>query len=204
MTAEVPANLLNLQAETEAQYDATVRADIELFRSYAEKFMAGSLTDDEFRAQRLRRGVYSQRQAGVHMIRTKIPGGSMTAAQMDQLALDRRRIRRRQGPPDHAPEHSVSFCSAAAGVGSAAQAGRFPADHARSLLQHGPQRDRLPAQRPAGRRSFRRASLRAEGGVRVPAQGTHRQHAAQVQDRVFGLPGRLHAAARSTTSDCAR
>jgi sulfite reductase beta subunit-like hemoprotein len=83
MTAEVP---LNLQAETEAQYDATVRADIELFRSYAEKYMAGGLTDDEFRAQRLRRGVYSQRQAGVHMIRTKIPGGSMTAAQMDQLA----------------------------------------------------------------------------------------------------------------------
>src|SRR5271155_5579320 len=83
MIAEVPANL---QAETEAQYDATVRADIELFRSYAEKYMAGGLTDDEFRAQRLRRGVYSQRQAGVHMIRTKIPGGSMTADQMDQLA----------------------------------------------------------------------------------------------------------------------
>jgi sulfite reductase beta subunit-like hemoprotein len=83
MIAEVP---LKLQAETEAQYDATVRADIELFRSYAEKFTAGGLTDDEFRAQRLRRGVYSQRQAGVHMIRTKIPGGSMTAAQMDQLA----------------------------------------------------------------------------------------------------------------------
>jgi sulfite reductase beta subunit-like hemoprotein len=83
MTAEVPPNL---QAETEAQYDATVRADIELFRSYAEKYMAGGLTDDEFRAQRLRRGVYSQRQAGVHMIRTKIPGGSMTAEQMDRLA----------------------------------------------------------------------------------------------------------------------
>jgi sulfite reductase beta subunit-like hemoprotein len=86
MTAEVPANSLNLQAETEAQYDATVRADIELFRSYAEKYMAGNLTDDDFRAQRLRRGVYSQRQSGVHMIRTKIPGGSMTAAQMDALA----------------------------------------------------------------------------------------------------------------------
>jgi sulfite reductase beta subunit-like hemoprotein len=82
MTAEIPAHL---KAQTEAQYDATVRADIDLFRSYAEKYMAGGLTDDEFRAQRLRRGVYSQRQAGVHMIRTKIPGGSMTAAQMDQL-----------------------------------------------------------------------------------------------------------------------
>jgi sulfite reductase beta subunit-like hemoprotein len=87
MAVDVPTNLLNLQAETETQYDATVRADIELFRSYAEKYMAGGLTDDEFRAQRLRRGVYSQRQSGVHMIRTKIPGGSMTADQMDQLAL---------------------------------------------------------------------------------------------------------------------
>src|ERR1700723_2194554 len=85
MAVDVPTKLLNLQEKTEAEYDATVRADIELFRSYAEKYMAGGLTDDEFRAQRLRRGVYSQRQAGVHMIRTKVPGGSMTAAQMDQL-----------------------------------------------------------------------------------------------------------------------
>jgi sulfite reductase beta subunit-like hemoprotein len=87
MAVDIPTNLLNLQSETEIEYDATVRADIDLFRSYAEKWMAGGLTDDEFRAQRLRRGVYSQRQAGVHMIRTKIPGGSMTAAQMDQLAM---------------------------------------------------------------------------------------------------------------------
>ena len=92
MAADVVPNPLtlqnaSLQERTEAEYDATVRADIELFRSYAEKYTAGQLTDDEFRAQRLRRGVYSQRQAGVHMIRTKIPGGSMTAAQMDQLAL---------------------------------------------------------------------------------------------------------------------
>lgn len=76
-----------LQQQTEAEYDSTVRDDIELFRSYAEKFVAGEITDDQFRAQRLRRGVYSQRQAGVQMIRTKVPGGNLTAAQMDQLAL---------------------------------------------------------------------------------------------------------------------
>ncbi len=76
-----------LQQQTEAEYDATVRADIELFRSYAEKFVAGEITDDQFRAQRLRRGIYSQRQGGVQMIRTKVPGGVLTAAQMDQLAL---------------------------------------------------------------------------------------------------------------------
>jgi len=85
-TNDIPINPLNLQAETEAEYDATVRRDIELFRSYAEKYMAGALSDDDFRAQRLRRGVYSQRQAGVHMIRTKIPGGALTADQMDRLA----------------------------------------------------------------------------------------------------------------------
>src|SRR5216684_6455222 len=74
------------QQQTEAEYDATVRADIELFRAHADKFTAGDLTVDDFRAQRLRRAVYTQRQPGVHMIRTKIPGGILTAAQMDQLA----------------------------------------------------------------------------------------------------------------------
>jgi sulfite reductase beta subunit-like hemoprotein len=69
-----------------AEYDATVRADIERFREVADAYSAGGITDDQFRAQRLRRGVYGQRQAGVHMIRTKVPGGILTAAQLDRLA----------------------------------------------------------------------------------------------------------------------
>ena len=72
--------------EVEANFDSTVREDIEKFREAAKSYMAGELTDDQFRAQRLRRGVYSQRQPGVHMIRTKIPGGILTADQMDNLA----------------------------------------------------------------------------------------------------------------------
>jgi sulfite reductase beta subunit-like hemoprotein len=86
MTTSETVETQTPQQQTEVEYDATVRADIELFRSYAEKFTAGELTVDEFRAQRLRRGVYTQRQPDVHMIRTKIPGGILTAAQMDQLA----------------------------------------------------------------------------------------------------------------------
>jgi len=74
-------------SHTESEYDAIVRADIELFRQQATRFVAGELTDDQFRPFRLRRGIYGQRQAGVQMIRTKIPGGTMTADQMDQLAL---------------------------------------------------------------------------------------------------------------------
>jgi sulfite reductase beta subunit-like hemoprotein len=71
----------------EQEYDATVRADIELFRQVAEDYVAGRINDDQFRAQRLRRGIYGQRQAGVHMVRTKVPGGQLTAEQMEQLAL---------------------------------------------------------------------------------------------------------------------
>ena len=74
-------------SHTESEYDAIVRADIELFREQANRFVAGELTDDQFRPFRLRRGIYGQRQAGVQMVRTKIPGGTMTADQMDQLAL---------------------------------------------------------------------------------------------------------------------
>src|SRR5271169_233715 len=76
------ADLLTDQQLTELEYDQTVRADIELFRSQPHAFTA-----DEFRPHRLRRGIYSQRQDGVHMIRTKIPGGLLTADQMRQLAL---------------------------------------------------------------------------------------------------------------------
>ena len=79
--------ILDQRLELEAEYEQTVRDDIELFRSCAEKWAAGEITDDQFRAQRLRRGVYTQRQTGVHMIRTKIPGGTATADQVDQLAL---------------------------------------------------------------------------------------------------------------------
>jgi sulfite reductase beta subunit-like hemoprotein len=71
----------------EHEYDTIVRADIETFRRHAEDFVAGRITDDQFRAQRLRRGVYGQRQAGVHMVRTKVPGGRLSAEQMEQLAL---------------------------------------------------------------------------------------------------------------------
>src|SRR5258708_3029338 len=68
------------------EYDSTVREDIELFRTQAESFLSGQITDDQLRPHRLRRGIYSQRQPGVQMIRTKVPGGLLTARQMRQLA----------------------------------------------------------------------------------------------------------------------
>ena len=70
----------------ESTYDATVHADIEAFREAAQQYTAGQLTDDQFRPHRLRRGIYTQRQAGVHMIRTKVPGGIATAHQFRVMA----------------------------------------------------------------------------------------------------------------------
>jgi sulfite reductase beta subunit-like hemoprotein len=72
--------------ELEQSYERTVRADIEVFRQQAEAFLDGSLSEDDFRGARLRRGVYGQRQPAVHMIRTKIPGGQLLAHQMDAVA----------------------------------------------------------------------------------------------------------------------
>src|SRR5215467_10083717 len=70
----------------EKEYDSTVRADIELFRTQAASMLTGEITDDQLRPHRLRRGIYSQRQTGVQMIRTKVPGGLLTTGQMRELA----------------------------------------------------------------------------------------------------------------------
>src|ERR1700686_3238321 len=79
------ADVLTEQQLSEQEYDRVVREDIELFRSQAALKTAGKMTDDELRPQRLRRGVYSQRQPDVHMIRTKVPGGLLTSDQMRQM-----------------------------------------------------------------------------------------------------------------------
>ena len=77
---------ISVAPSVDETYERTVRADIEAFRALAEQYMAGTLTDDDFRGARLRRGVYGQRQPGVHMIRTKVPGGQLLASQMEALA----------------------------------------------------------------------------------------------------------------------
>src|ERR1035437_42958 len=70
----------------EIQHDRTVREEIENFGRTAARFLGGEITEDEFRPFRLNHGIYGQRQAGVQMVRCKIPGGLLTAAQTEQLA----------------------------------------------------------------------------------------------------------------------
>ena len=80
---EVP---LAPREEFEAQHEKTVRQEIETFRHKAAAFLAGEIGEDEFRPFRLKHGIYGQRQAGVQMVRCKIPSGLATAEQFDQLA----------------------------------------------------------------------------------------------------------------------
>ena len=133
---------------TDAQYDKTVREDIELFRSQANSFVSGQITADEFRAFRLRRGIYGQRQAGVQMIRTKIPGGLLTAGQMRQLARVADEFAGGKGHLTTRQNMQYHFVPLANVPDLLHLLADVAPHHARSLLQHRPQRHRLPA-RPA-------------------------------------------------------
>src|SRR3954451_13087771 len=79
--------IMATREELELQHERTVREEIEIFRDWAQKVLAGEISDDEFRPFRLKHGIYGQRQPGVQMVRTKVPGGLLTAKQMEQLGL---------------------------------------------------------------------------------------------------------------------
>ena len=49
------------------------------------QFRAGEIVDERFRAFRLTRGVYGQRQQGVQMIRIKLPYGKVTVNQLNAI-----------------------------------------------------------------------------------------------------------------------
>lgn len=62
-------------------------ADVDLFVERLEAFERGELSADDWRGFRLLNGVYGQRQDGVMMIRAKIPGGILSPAQIEALAV---------------------------------------------------------------------------------------------------------------------
>ena len=56
------------------------------FDSESQKFLAEQLTEEEFIGFRLKQGVYGQRQAGVQMMRVKLPFGGINPEQMEAFA----------------------------------------------------------------------------------------------------------------------
>src|SRR5260221_3010502 len=62
-------------------------ADIDEFVATLERYERGELTPDQWRAFRLVRGTYGQRQAeDAQMLRVKIPQGVLTSDQLEALA----------------------------------------------------------------------------------------------------------------------
>lgn len=68
---------------------------VEQFRDQTRRYLAGTLSDDEFSALRLMNGLYIQRQAP--MLRVAIPYGLMSAKQMRQFAHIARTYDKRYG-----------------------------------------------------------------------------------------------------------
>src|SRR5215472_14252882 len=63
------------------------QADIDEFVSTLQKFESGEITPDQWRAFRLVRGTYGQRQSGdFQMLRVKIPQGILASEQLRALA----------------------------------------------------------------------------------------------------------------------
>ncbi len=60
--------------------------DVDEFVVKLEAYERGELTADQFRAFRLVRGLYGQRQSDVQMLRVKIPFGLVGRAQLDAIA----------------------------------------------------------------------------------------------------------------------
>jgi sulfite reductase (ferredoxin) len=60
--------------------------DLARFEEDWRRFLAGELTEDEFKPRRAAWGVYEQRRDGTYMARVRIPGGVLPVEQADVLA----------------------------------------------------------------------------------------------------------------------
>lgn len=71
---------------TDARWNFTDTAELDKFEETVNAFLTGELDGDRFTAFRLQQGVYGQRQAGVHMVRIKLPGGRLVPRQLIGIA----------------------------------------------------------------------------------------------------------------------
>ncbi|MFT6882951.1 MAG: sulfite reductase (ferredoxin), partial [Marinoscillum sp.] len=62
------------------------KADIQELQRKIQDFKLGVIPEERFKAFRLARGVYGQRQQGVQMLRLKLPFGKITANQLERVA----------------------------------------------------------------------------------------------------------------------
>src|SRR5262245_24956234 len=88
----------SLSTHGRARLSFASEADIDEFVATLEKYERGELTPDQWRAFRLVRGTYGQRQtADAQMLRVKVPQGVLTSEQLGALAEVAEKYSRRFG-----------------------------------------------------------------------------------------------------------
>ncbi|SDL28704.1 nitrite/sulfite reductase [Siphonobacter aquaeclarae] len=75
-----------MELQLSDRVDPAARHDILELRQVISAYRKGDLDNERFRAFRLTRGIYGQRQDGVHMIRVKLPFGRLTPEQLIRIA----------------------------------------------------------------------------------------------------------------------
>ena len=166
-------------------------ADIDEFVTTLERYERGEMTPDQWRAFRLVRGTYGQRQADdAQMLRVKIPQGILTSDAARRAGRRRRALLARLRPHHHAAERAVPLRQAARRRAGDAPPGRRRADDARGLRQLGAQHHRVPVRRRRRRRAVRRHAVRRGADALSAAPSAQLDAAAQVQDRVRRLRDR--------------
>ena len=163
-----------------------------------EQYERGEITPDQWRAFRLVRGTYGQRQAAdAQMLRVKIPQGMLTSRAARRARRRRRALLARLRPHHDAAEHPVPFRQAARRRAGDAPARRRGPDDARGVRQLGAQHHGVPVRRRRRRRALRRHAVRRGADALSAAPSAQLDAAAQVQDRVR----RLRRAITSRTGD---
>jgi sulfite reductase (ferredoxin) len=76
----------SFRSELEDLNNPIVERDIIDLEKKIRLFRDGKIDDEKFRSLRLVRGIYGQRQAGVQMIRIKLPFGKVTTKQLRKIA----------------------------------------------------------------------------------------------------------------------
>ena len=168
-------------------------AEIDEFVTTVEKYERGEITPDQWRAYRLVRGTYGQRQAeDAQMLRVKIPQGLLTADQLVALAEVGERYSRGFGhitTRQNVQFHFVKLHDVEPALRRLAEDGL---DDARGVRQLGAQHHDVPVRRRRRRRSVRRDAVCRSDDALPAAASAQLDAAAQVQDRLRRLPGRSH------------
>jgi hypothetical protein len=95
-----------------ASINDEARQDIIELQEKITSFQSGKSDQEQFRAFRLTRGVYGQRQDGVNMIRIKLPFGKLSPEQLIRIADISDKYASSNLQPYYPAGYSSSLCKA--------------------------------------------------------------------------------------------